>query len=317
MTLFTVRRLPNNPIITPALDARIGTNINGPSLIRAPAWLPHRLGNYYLYFGHHQGQFIRLAYADKLTGPWQIYSPGTLQLAETPCHGHIASPDVHIDEANQRIILYYHGPALDQSQAAQAAVTQRFPTLGGQRSFVATSRDGIHFTSGTEVLGSSYFRVFRWRDTIYALGMPGIFYRSHDGFHNFEQGPILFTKDMRHSALFLQGDRLYVFYSNAGDCPEHILVAEIGLTDDWTQWTASAPSSVILPERAYEGGDLPLEPSERGAIHERVRQLRDPGIFVEGDHTYLLYSVAGESGLAIAELTSDCGCDENRSLHSE
>ena len=34
----------------------------------------------------------------------------------------------------------------------------------------------------------------------------------------------------------------------------------------------------------------------------RVRQLRDPAIFREDRKTYLLYSVAGESGLAIAEL---------------
>jgi hypothetical protein len=34
----------------------------------------------------------------------------------------------------------------------------------------------------------------------------------------------------------------------------------------------------------------------------RVRQLRDPGIFKESGRTHLLYSIAGESGLAIAEV---------------
>jgi hypothetical protein len=33
-----------------------------------------------------------------------------------------------------------------------------------------------------------------------------------------------------------------------------------------------------------------------------VRQLRDPGIYQEGNRTYLLYSVAGEQGIAIAEI---------------
>jgi len=33
-----------------------------------------------------------------------------------------------------------------------------------------------------------------------------------------------------------------------------------------------------------------------------VRQLRDPGIYRENGKTYLLYSVAGENGIAIAEL---------------
>ncbi|GIV80345.1 MAG: hypothetical protein KatS3mg050_4739 [Litorilinea sp.] len=302
LTTIVARRLLDRPIITPALDESIGTNINGPSLIRVPDWLPNPLGRYYLYFAHHQGEYIRLAYADDLAGPWRIHRPGTLQLAQTPCRGHIASPDVHVDEANRRIVMYYHGPALPADVARQEAVTQRFPTLGGQRSFVATSEDGIHFTSGREILGSSYFRVFRWRDHVYALGMPGIFYRSRDGFTGFEQGPVLFDEHMRHTALLLRGDDLYVFYSRAGDCPERILAAHIHLTPDWMTWRASPPTVVLEPEREYEGGHLPLEPSRRGAIHEPARQLRDPAIFVDGERVILLYSVAGEQGIALAEL---------------
>jgi hypothetical protein len=36
-----------------------------------------------------------------------------------------------------------------------------------------------------------------------------------------------------------------------------------------------------------------------------VRQLRDPAIYQEDGRTYLLYSVAGEHGIAIAELLED------------
>src|SRR5438067_6281806 len=92
-------RLPNNPIITPELSRSIGDNINGPSLIRVPDWVASPLGRYYLYFAHHQGKFIRLAYANALAGPWKIYEPGTLRLDEvSTCHNHIASPDVHVDD---------------------------------------------------------------------------------------------------------------------------------------------------------------------------------------------------------------------------
>jgi len=297
-----IQRLPNNPLITPDMDERIETNINGPSLIRTPEWLPNRLGNYYLYFGHHQGEFIRLAYADTVAGPWRIYSPGTLALDETPCYNHIASPDVHIDEANQRIIMYYHGPRFRREEVAADPITQRFPTLGGQRSFVATSRDGIHFNSADEVLGASYFRVFQWQGATYALGMPGIFYRSENGFTDFVQGPILFNEKMRHSALLPRGHLLDVFYSEVGDCPEHIKMATIDLRADWQEWQPSEPIGVLFPETAYEGGDLPVAPSERGSIHERVCQLRDPGIFVDNEQIYLIYSVAGEAGLALAEI---------------
>ncbi len=281
-----VKRFAENPIITPHMDARMGANINGPSLIRAPDWLPDPLGKYYLYFAHHQGQYIRLAYADSLAGPWQTYKPGVLTLEQSPFRHHVASPDVHIDRENRRIIMYCHGPA---------------PT-GGQRTSVATSTDGLNFSSSPEVFATSYLRAFKWEGITYAMSMPGIFCRSQDGLSGFEQGPTLFSKDMRHAALKLEGNILNVFYSNAHDCPEHILQSQIELTADWLDWHESEPESILLPETDYEGGNLELKASERGSIHEMVRQLRDPCIYEEDGRTYLLYSVAGEDGIAIAEL---------------
>ncbi len=62
-------RCTNNPIIHPGLCSSIGTNINGPSLIRVPDWIEQPLGKYYFYFADHQGKFIRLAYADDIEGP--------------------------------------------------------------------------------------------------------------------------------------------------------------------------------------------------------------------------------------------------------
>ena len=52
-------------------------------MIRAPDWIEGPLGNYYLYFADHKGRYIRLAYADKLLGPWRIYPPGSLQLEQS------------------------------------------------------------------------------------------------------------------------------------------------------------------------------------------------------------------------------------------
>ena len=164
------------------------------------------------------------------------------------------------------------------------------------------SQDGIRFEARKELLGNSYFRVFQYGGYHYAIGMPGVFYRSRDGLTGFVEGPTLFSENMRHCAVRLAGDRLSVFYSNAGDCPERILVSKIDLRPDWMEWRASAPSVVLEPETDYEGADLPLEPSQRGLTEVRVRQLRDPAIFEEHGEIYLLYSVAGESGIAIARL---------------
>ena len=80
----------------------MGDNVNGPSLIRAPDWLDNPLGRYYLYFAHHDGHYIRLACADDLDGPWTVHPPGVLPLADSRFKGHIASPDVHVDDDERR-----------------------------------------------------------------------------------------------------------------------------------------------------------------------------------------------------------------------
>ncbi len=60
---------------------------------------------------------------------------------------------------------------------------------------------------------------------------------------------------------------------------------------------------VLRPETDYEGASLPLKKSVAGAMKGRENALRDPAIFVDTDgRVYLLYSVAGESGIGIAEL---------------
>jgi len=286
-----VTRFENNPIITPNMDPNIGTNINGPSLIKAPEWLENPLGKYYLYFSHHQGLYIRLAYADTLDGPWKTYEPGTLRLEESFCIHHIASPDVHVDNENQLIRMYYHGPISQDTGMRQI-------------SRVATSKDGLRFTCNPEILGAPYFRVFQYGGFYYALGMPGVFYRSKDGLSGFEQGPTNFTEHMRHSAVKLDGDTLSVSFSYVHDCSERILLSTVELDRDWFDWRESEPVTVLEPDLNYEGVDLQLEPSVRGWAPERVRQLRDPGVFIDMGRVFLLYSVAGENGIAIAEITN-------------
>jgi len=296
-----VRRLPNNPIIRPGMLAGAdGNSINGPSLLRVPSWVEALLGRYYLYFADHNGQYIRLAYADELEGPWRIHLPGPLHLSNAPaCRGRIASPDVVVDESRREIRMYFHGPAR---------------AVSGQMTFVATSKDGLDFTAREEIIGLFYFRVSPHGGEWYALAKGGVLHRSMDGLTAFERGRNPFpggdlrTGDLnepgpRHVALLKQDDTLWVYYSSIGDAPERILRSRMTLTPDWREWRAVDPVEVLRPEHAWEGADLPIKPSAAGAARGREHALRDPAIFVDSDgRTYLLYSVGGESGIAMAEL---------------
>lgn len=330
-----VERLLDHPIIRPDLDPSIGVNIQGPSLIRVPDWVQDPLGRYYLYFADHKGSYIRLAYGDNLLGPWRIHTPGTLQLADsrflieppalmdeqraeietrykanragietrykpsgthishdlfteatTP---HIASPDVHVDEDARRVRMYFHGLEGPAHQVTRLAL----------------SEDGVNFQAHEEVLGRSYLRLFPWDGMHYAMAMPGRFYRSADGLSGFEQGPLLFNRDMRHAALLVRDSTLRVFWTQVGEAPERIYLSTIDLGPDWADWRESEPVEVLRPERDWEGADAPLEPSIRGTAYGHLNQLRDPAIYVEGERVYLLYAVAGESGIAIAKVFFD------------
>lgn len=313
-----VERLLDRPIITAATDPSIGGNIQGPSMIRVPAWVTQPLGRYYLYFADHKGSYIRLAYADDLEGPWRVHEAGSLHLRDSHfptappavpedareqleaggvalphdrilemTAPHIASPDVHVDEATQTIVMYFHG----------------LEGFGRQVSRVAVSADGIVFTAQPEILGRTYMRAFNYDGFTYLLAMPGQFYRSREALTGFVEGPRLFNKDMRHSAVLLRGDELLVFWTQVGDVPERIYLSRIDMSQPWLEWQASEPMEILRPQHAWEGADAPLEASIRSVAYGHVNQLRDPAIFEEDGRTYLLYAVAGESGIAIAELS--------------
>ena len=321
LSTVKVTRLLDKPVIGPDIHPSIGVNIQGPSLIRVPNWVENPLGNYYLYFADHKGLYIRLAYADNLTGPWQVHEPGSLRIEDsyfTPprpeiseealaemiegrrasgsrtshdlafelTQPHIASPDVHVNEDRQQIIMYYHG----------------LEGPGFQHSRVATSNDGINFTAGSENIGRTYMRAFKYEQRTYALAMPGQFYRSENGFTNFEEGPRLFVPNMRHSAVVVRDNYLYVFWTRVGDAPESIMLSTIDLRPDWTKWQVSEERVVLRPERNWEGADAPVEPSVRSTAYGHVNQLRDPTLYIEDDVVYMLYAVAGESGIALARV---------------
>jgi hypothetical protein len=321
MATLNVTRLLDRPIVDPSTHPSIGENIQGPSLIRVPDWLPEPLGTYYLYFADHEGSYIRLAAADDLTGPWRVHEPGSLHMGHsgflvsspevtdaekaaalqwiadrgivlsydpipdmlTP---HIASPDVHIDHQRREIVMYFHG-------------LERF---GHQSTRVAVSRDGINFSRVGDTVPNTYMRAFVHDSVTYALTMPGRFYRSVDGRTDFEAGPMLFEPNMRHSALLIRDDTLYVFWTRVRDTPESILLSTIDIAGDWHSWSAVHHGVVLQPERSWEGAFEPLVASERGRVIGTANQLRDPCIFEDDGRIYLLYAVAGEHGIALAEV---------------
>jgi len=206
-TVNVTRLNAGKPIITRQMFEQAGAlpadgmNINGPALIKVPAWLKktgrlaHPDANYYLYFAHHQGKYIRLAWARNIEGPWHLHAVnkpegqrGVLDLGRKSrmelaqglaIQNHIASPDVMVDDKNHRIVMYFHAPSHVSGRVKNE-----------QKTLVAVSRDGLDFNQVSNArqpfgirpvtLGTAYFRVFTWHGNTYAIGNRGMLYRAPD-----------------------------------------------------------------------------------------------------------------------------------------
>ena len=319
-------RFRENPLVSVASSPSVGDNVNGPSIIRIPAWIPHPFGRYYMYFAHHKGDHIRMAYADSLQGPWKIYEPGVLNVRDTifyhpqpdppkspdTLYTHTASPEVFIDAPNQRLIMYVHGMWTDgNAWPADPAAALKWMRDNRYAQFTQTavSQDGIHFQPRSGItLRTSYLRLFQWNGSFYGMARLGVLSKAMDPLGTFETGPNPFDGGpyagrVRHVAVMVRGNKLFVFYSGIGDAPERILLSTIDLNGDWTTWKASAPVEILSPHEPYECPDIPVTPSKAGESEGKENALRDPALFEEKGKVTLFYSVCGEQGIGGADVT--------------
>jgi hypothetical protein len=320
-----VARLKENPLVTTRTSKSLGSNVNGPTVIRVPDWVKNPLGRYYMYFANHMGEFIRLAYADAITGPWKIHEPGVLHVRDTAMsrpgpdpketlddfYTHVASPEILIDRERRRIVMWFHGWWTNGERwPADPAAARAWAQKSGYSQFTqaAVSTDGLQFDSEPAITRTPYLRVFQHEGYYYSVSRLGRLSRSKDPLASFQPGPNPFRDGpyagrIRHVALVKRGTRLHVFFTAIGDTPERVMLGAIDLAGDWSSWRASPPADVLQPETAYECTNLPNAPSEAGDIAIPVRQIRDPFVFEEGGRAYLFYSICGEQGIAAAEIT--------------
>ena len=285
-------------------------NVQGPSVIRCPTWLPDPPGAYLLYFAHHRGASIRLAASDQPTGPWHLVSSDVLNAADAAPvlpvdhpNRHVASPDVQVDEEGRTLRMTFHGH-VSPPAGGHLPSWGAYPTYD-QHTLVATSVDGRRFLPLLDgpAISPSYHRGFAWDGWWYGLSMPSQLVRSADGLSAFEYGPTLFDDvEIRHSGVLVDGHHLRVWFTRAGDAPERIMECRVDLRGDWTDWTPSEPVEVLRPTEPWEGADLPVEPTTRGPAFQPQNGLRDPFVLDDDGERWLYYAAAGEFALGVVRL---------------
>ncbi len=329
---IAVKRLSGNPIISEKmLPGEDGGSINGPSLIRVPAWVTNPRGKYYLYFAHHAGKYIRMAYANRLEGPWRVNDRGAVRLEnQNTLTRHLASPEAVVDEENKKIVLFYHGhPTTFKKRDKTKAVGESDPEAG-QKTAAAVSPDGLQFHPTGVIVGPAYLRVFRHGGQWYGMAGRGNLLRSPELGKAFESVSSVVGADIedlvdparlgepgarsgqpkngpdrysiRHVGVDTDGSRMWVYFSCVGHQPERILATSVSMTGDPARWKARGVVEVLRPETDWEGAGLPLAYSKGGRSRAWERGLRDPAIFRDSGKVYLLYASAGEHGIGIAQV---------------
>ena len=265
------------------LKRKEGENINGPSLIKVPKWINNPLGRYYLYFSHHKGKYIRMEFSNSIEGPYTIFNGGVMNLKDSPGKNHIASPDLHVDYINQKIVMYYHTFYKDY-----------------QYTFRSISSDGKKFVSKNKKLGYYYFRVFKFNNQFYSISKGkdsyGIIYKKLN--KSWTVIKKKFIKNIRHTAVCVEKNNIFLFYSKIGDLQESIYCSNLDLTG----FKLFNTYKIVKPSLKYEGNNFVKKNSREGMELEYVNQVRDPAFFTEKNKKYLLYSVSGEKGIALGRL---------------
>ena len=296
----------------PREDGRF--NVNGPSVLRAPEWMPEPPGRYLMYFAHHHGRSIRLAAADHPAGPWRMVDPDVLNVADTPSEHipHIASPDVHADEARRHFVMYFHG-MVPESVGGHLPCWGVYPSVN-QKTMVAVSSTGRGFVPVEPVaaVAPSYLRMFDRGDAWYGVAMPSQLVRSGDGLSGFEYGPMLFDGDdeIRHCCLSYRSGRaeIEMLFTRCYEAPERIYRTAIVVSGDWLTWTPGPVAELMRPTEDWEGTGEALVPVPRGLATAAQNGLRDPCILDDGDgRRWLFYATAGEDALAVTKITEITG----------
>lgn len=277
-------------------------NINGPSCLRTPNFIKNPLGKYLLYFAHHSGEFIRIAYSEDIFTGWKILDHKINNVSkETEFHDHVASPDVYVDNIEKSIYMFFHS---------------RIKGSRKQQTFLSKSNDGINFalvkgdlnlpfyfrhvTIGTKTFavtkgGNLYINMVSpvantWR----ALNNVNTGKSNKEAMHN-SSGSI------RHASLIYYMKIFIIFYSKIGDSPERIYAAKI-VENEKGLWLMSNEFEITRPELNFEGANLDIEASVAGPSLKEENALRDPYVMQDGEDYFLFYACAGESGIAVGKL---------------
>jgi hypothetical protein len=310
---FVATRVGTDPIIDATLLTTHGytegeaDNINGPTLWKVPSWIDSGdradvTAVWYLYFAHHSGAFIRMAWAaDSVLDDetvWTLYdtssdpevSPkGVFDLGPNNKHwllysqaevlGHVASPEILDDD--DRVLMVPHGGAGGQRMEGlnQAAFLFQSPYgLNFNGSSGYDDEGGIEGYGGIDCQPTTeYARIFVVGGRTFALAGSGRLWRAPAA-DIWADGTLTWTEMTGYS------NPMARFYIRAGDVVSDVrhpfVYQRSGDTNLYVFWTCKydGPESVFLTTIDTNSGSI--DPVTWRAVGKRL--ILTPALAWEG-----------------------------------
>ncbi len=254
--------------------------------------------------------------------------------------GRLGSPDVHVDSENKRIVMYAHCSAQwaglegwpestlvamssdgsDFNKGVADAILGPFYyrafTHGGELYAISnlgvvnhSSRPGAPFSQPDPISTGSGAEQYTWDAYLWER-----FMRAHEdpeagtkGYRVHRLEPLCEIDNIaaapRHSAVWVQGDKLHWFFSRISDQPERIQCATVDLSQPWIDWQAGFLQEILAPEARWERA-ITVQGSMVGGEMLQTCQLKDPCVFIDDDGAhYLLYVAGGDQGIGMAKFS--------------
>ena len=275
-------------------------NINGPTLVEFECPLFPKLRLYLMYFGHHKGKYIRVAWAFSPTGPFRrvpLVRPLLLRDRFGERKGHVASPEVRT--VGGKRYMFAHSPS-------------RHFRPGKQITYMSRLRLGVVCSRPKPIDLPSYARFFSLNGDMHAItNGADVFKLDSNSLEtrqlDVDKSRLLVPESqdvierVRHPQILAWLGHTLCFYTRVGDAPERVFVSLLEAKNP-EEIMFSTPIELLRPREDYEGAHHNIEPSKSGISRRPENALRDPFVGEFGGQHFLYYSTAGEKGIACAEL---------------
>ena len=281
-------------------------NINGPTVVeyRVPIFSNSKF--YLMYFGHHKGKYIRVAWSFSPTGPFKrvpLARPLLIWNVFGERKGHVASPEVQ--KFGSKTYLFSHSPS-------------RYFEPGKQITYMSRLWLGIFCSRAKPIALPPYARFFSFNGSVHAItNGADVIKFDPDSLEvssiSVDKSPLLVpdlmdsVKRVRHAQIVESMGLALCFFTRVGDAPERILVSKLeSKSSDGAKF--SVPIELLRPTEDYEGTGQKIEPSKNGISRQSENALRDPFVAKFGNQHFLYYSTEGEKGIACAKLEMEKLC---------